>query len=175
MRKTDPPGSVDWIREALDRYEGALVRYATRLLGNLDSARDVVQDVFLRLCSENPTKVRDHLAPWLFTVCRNRALDVMRKENRMNSLEDAALEVLESGDPSPAERLEHEETTNHVLALLGRLPLKQQEVIRLKFQEGLSYREISQITGNTVTNVGVLIHTGMKTIRERLAQTGARA
>ena len=40
-----------WIREAVDRFEGPLTLYATRLLGDAESARDVVQETFLRLCS----------------------------------------------------------------------------------------------------------------------------
>ena len=75
----------DWIRSALAQYEGALTRYATHLTGDVERARDVVQDTFLRLCSQKPSRVRDHLAQWLFTVCRNRALDVLRKDNRMSS------------------------------------------------------------------------------------------
>ena len=54
------------------------------------------------------------------------------------------------------------------MQLLDGLPANQQEVIRLKFQHGFSYREISQISGHSVTNVGFLIHSGMKTLRQRM-------
>lgn len=174
MRKDDQPHRAEWIRSLLDRFEGPLVRYASRLLGDIDRARDVVQDTFLKLCSEDPSKIGDHAGPWLFTVCRNRALDVFRKEKRMNPLDEEHIAVLESDQMNPAEAFEQQETTSHVLLVLNRLPRRQQEAIRLKFQEGLSYKEISQITGDSVTNVGFLIHTGMKTIRERLAQAPAK-
>jgi RNA polymerase sigma-70 factor (ECF subfamily) len=49
------------------------------------------------------------------------------------------------------------------------LPRNQQECIRLKFQSGLSYKQISDVTNLTATNVGFLIHTGLKTLRQRLA------
>ena len=68
----------EWVLAALDQYEGRLLRYAQRLLGNLDEARDVVQFVFLRLCNQLPDQIDDRLAQWLYTVCRNRALDVLR-------------------------------------------------------------------------------------------------
>jgi RNA polymerase sigma-70 factor (ECF subfamily) len=55
-----------------------------------------------------------------------------------------------------------------VLDLLGTLPASQQEVIRLKFQNGFSYQEISRISGHSVSNVGYLIHVGLKTLRGRL-------
>ena len=52
------------------------------------------------------------------------------------------------------------------MRLLDRLPDNQQEVIRLKFQNDLSYREISEITGLSVSNVGFLLHVGIKRLRE---------
>ncbi len=55
-----------------------------------------------------------------------------------------------------------------MLKLLGTLPASQQEVVRLKFQGGLSYREISQITNLSVTHVGVLIHTALNKLRSQL-------
>ena len=68
----------EWVLAVLDEFEGKLLRYAQRLLGNPDEARDVVQFVFLRLCDETPDNLDDRLAQWLYTVCRNRALDVLR-------------------------------------------------------------------------------------------------
>ena len=52
--------------------------------------------------------------------------------------------------------------------LLAQLPERQQEVIRLKFQQQLSYREIAQTLDLTESNVGYLIHTGIKTMREQM-------
>ena len=69
---TDPISNSEFLALALERYEAPLVGYATHILGDVEHARDVVQDTFLKLCREGPGKVRDHLAQWLFTVCRNR-------------------------------------------------------------------------------------------------------
>lgn len=159
---------MERVRSALERYEGPLVRYAARLTGDVESARDVVQDTFLKLCSTGPLPEDNHLAAWLFTVCRNRALDVVRKGKRMNPAGETSVEAVESPAPSPAAVLEKRETSQNVLQLLEALPPNQQEVIRLKFQDGLSYREISRVTGHSVGNVGFLIHTGLKAIRENL-------
>ena len=164
----ETPGKSDWVRAAVERHGGPLTRYAAQLTGNLDTARDVVQDTFLRLWQVDPDRVRGHLAEWLFTVCRNRALDVLRKENRMKPLTEADLAVRPADAPSPAAEAERRETTSEVLRLLAGLPFNQREVVRLKFQNGLSYQEISRITHLTVTNVGVLIHTAIKTLRHEL-------
>ena len=54
--------------------------------------------------------------------------------------------------------------------LLGTLPPRQQEVLQLKFQNDLSYQQISEITELSVSNVGVLIHNALKTLRQRYGQ-----
>ena len=157
-----------WVLEAVDRFEGPLTLYAARLLGDGDRARDVVQDTFLKLCKQPQAELQDRLAEWLFTVCRNRALDVLRKERRMNPLSDEQAESYAGTELDPAEALAHSDAARQALELLETLPVNQREVIRLKFQHGFSYREISRISGHSVSNVGYLIHAGMKTLRSRL-------
>jgi len=157
-----------WVRGAVARFEGPLTLFAARLLGDPEAARDVVQETFLRLCVQDRAVVESRLAEWLFTVCRNRALDVLRKESRMTQLSDEQVHRCLSPNPSPADVAEHRESAARVLDLMERLPASQREVIRLKFQNGFSYREISRISGQSVTNVGYLIHIGLKTIRGQL-------
>lgn len=67
--------------------------------------------------------------------------------------------------PTPPEQAERRELASRVLDLIESLPTNQREVIRLKFQNGFSYQEISRISGHSVSNVGYLIHHGMKTLR----------
>lgn len=160
--------SKNWIRSALDQHEDALTRYALHLTGDLERARDVVQDTFLRLCSQKPSRVRDHLAQWLFTVCRNRALDVLRKDNRMSTTFEVELATQPASGPGPSRLLEKKEELSRVLGILETLPANQQEVIRLKFQNDLTYREIGHVTALSVSNVGFLIHTGLQTVRRKL-------
>jgi RNA polymerase sigma factor (sigma-70 family) len=165
-----PPREVPSIPAALDLYEGPLLRYATRLLGNVEQARDVVQDTFLRLCREDLGRLDGHLPQWLFRVCRNRALDVRKKEGRRGLAEVPGLEP--PPPPSPARLLEGIEALAAVRAVMATLPASQQEVLRLKFQEGLSYAEIGTVTGLTANHVGVLVHLGLKAIRARVPRPG---
>lgn len=60
-----------------------------------------------------------------------------------------------------------------VVAIMNSLPDKQQEVLRLRFQGGLSYQEIGHVMDLTVSHVGVLLHTAIKTIRDRLGNPAA--
>lgn len=161
---------ADWVRAALREHEGPLVRYAAQITGDLDRARDVVQDTFLRLCAEKPERLNGCLREWLFTVCRNRALDLLRKEGRMQSLDEVEWNTRPSREPSPAALVEQHEESNRVQQFLGSLPPNQQEVVRLKFQAGLSYKEISRVTSLSISNVGFLIHTAIKTLRQRMQE-----
>src|SRR5438876_33202 len=103
-RRTGGPGNgrVDWIAEAVERYEAPLSRYAARLVRDTDRARDVVQDTFLRLCRQDRRAIDGDLGPWLYTVCRNRAVDVLRKDRREEPLDqvDAATGPPASGPPA---------------------------------------------------------------------------
>lgn len=171
---TPPPDDHDaFIREALRLHERSLLRYATRLLADTERARDVVQETFTKLCRHPRAEVEDHLGPWLVAVCRHHALDVLRKEGRMTRFEEGQAERLVATEPAPAAQVERNESWQNVLALLDHLPRNQQEVVRLKFQEGFSYKEISTITHLSVTNVGFLLHTAVTTLRREM--TRARA
>jgi RNA polymerase sigma-70 factor (ECF subfamily) len=159
---------LEWVRRTLDRHEAELLRYARHLTGDVEAARDVVQETFLRLCREDRAELDGHLIEWLFTVCRNQALDVKRKERRMATVTVEAVVEATSSARDPAIEAEQRDSADHVLELISQLPRNQQEVLRLKFQSGLSYREIAAVTGLSETNVGFLIHRGLKTVRERL-------
>ena len=158
-----------WIRQAVEQYERPLVLYAYRITSNLELAREVVQDTFLKLCDQSRVDVDDHLAQWLYTVCRNRALDVVRKEKPMKTLNDPDHTLTDRQSDSPGQALEQAEMSSQLAQAMKRLPANQQEVIRLKFQHGLSYKDIASTTHLSTTNVGYLIHTGLKTLRQQLA------
>ena len=166
----DSPATRDWVTAALERYGPALTRYAASLTADADAARDVVQDTFLRLCDMSPDDLGERLPAWLFTVCRNRALDLQRQARRMKPLSDEDLDQQPSPQPSPDAAAEQDDSLAVVRRLLSALPANQQEVVRLKFQAGLSYEEISRVTSLSVTNVGFLLHTALKTLRARAAR-----
>jgi len=154
----------------LHRFERPLIQFATRITGDRERARDVVQETFIKFQRNGaPTKPAD-AATWLFTVCRNGALNVCRKEKRTVFLDDEAIERTESEAPLPREQLEQKEAAGFLIRIVATLPPRQQEVIQLKFQNDLSYQQIAEITRTTANNVGVLIHTALRTLRQRYAE-----
>jgi RNA polymerase sigma factor (sigma-70 family) len=159
----------EWIEAALERHESALLRYALSLTGDIELAKDIVQDTFLRLCEQPIELSESRLAPWLFTVCRNRAIDCQRKETRMTRVEPAELEAHPRMEPAPDEDAAIHDMSRRLLALVESLPGNQREVVRLRFHGQMSYQEISDITQLSVTNVGFLLHSALKTLRVHLA------
>lgn len=168
--KADAPRAPaeSWIATAIHKFEKPLTLYVGRIVHDVERARDVVQEAFLRLCLQHQDEVEPHLAEWLYTVCRNKALDVRRKERRMTELKDETAESWATTEPGPAEAMERTQEAARASELMGHLSENQQEVLRLKFQHGLSYKEISRVTSLSVTNVGFLIHTGLKSLRQRM-------
>jgi len=169
MEEVQHDDMQSWLHTAVQQNQSALTRYATRLLGDADRARDVVQDTFVRLLAQPRAELDGHVVEWLFTVCRHRALDVVRKEGRMTPFAEGQAEAVAAPEPLPDRALERAETHASLLAFIDRLPSNQQEVIRLKFQQGFSYKEISRITELSVSNVGFLIHTAVNRLRREFA------
>lgn len=167
--RAQPHETTGLLERIFAEQSAPLTRYATRLLRDPDRARDVVQDAFVRFMAQPEAAVDGHAVEWLFTVTRNRALDVLRKEKRMRTFEEGELERASTSEPRPGATLEAAETQASVLRLIDRLPPNQQEVVRLKFQNGFSYKEIARITELSVTNVGFLIHTAVTNLRREYA------
>jgi RNA polymerase sigma factor (sigma-70 family) len=155
------------LEEILQRFEIPLLQYATRITGDRDRARDVVQETFIKFQRNGAIKRKDQPALWLFTVCRNRALNVSRKEKRMMYLDEEIVESQPGAQPMPYEHMEDQEAAGFLARIIASLPPRQQEVLQLKFQNDLSYQQIAAITKTTPNCVGVLIHTALKRLRHR--------
>jgi len=155
----------EWVLAILERYEAPLTRYARRLLGDEEGARDAVQHAFLQLCSQSPAQLRERTAPWLFTVCRNKAMDLMRSRHRTALLEEGETPDCVSHEPDPAAEAERQDLYARLRQLLTELPRRQREAIDLWVQ-GFTYREIAQIAGRTEGNVRVLVHRALKYLRQ---------
>lgn len=158
-----------FLERTFAEQQAPLTRYAARLLNDPDRARDIVQDTFIKFMAQPRDTINGHAVEWLFTVCRHRALDVLRKEGRMRRFDEGQVERVTAPDPRPGRELEHAETQAVILQMIDKLPPNQQEVVRLKFQNGFSYKEISRITTLSVSNVGFLIHTAVARLRTEFA------
>ena len=160
-----PDGAID---QLVDRYERPLLAYAGRMLsGDWQGAQDAVQETFLRLCREDPAKIESRVAAWLFSVCRSRVIDMQRTKHA-TPIDASQVSV---ADPSPdaSDVASDAEDKVHLNGLVDKLSPRQQEVLRLRLQAGLSYREIAEVTGLTVGNVGFHLHEAVRSLRDTLA------
>lgn len=167
---SDHTVNAGWVCAVVEEHQTALLRHVVKFFrGDVERARDVVQDTFLKLWQADRDEIEPHLAQWLFTVSRNRALDVLRKERRMTALNGQLERTAAPPESSAPDRLiRADEGKRAALGLLDDLPEKESEAIRLKLQARLSYKEIAEVMGLTVSHVGVLIHNGLKSIRAKI-------
>ena len=89
----------------------------------------------------------------------------------MRSMTAEQATVQESRDTDQTVVTEQQDTTDRVLEFVDKLTENQREVVRLKFQHGLSYKEIAAVTELSASNVGYLIHTAIKKLRVELGVT----
>jgi len=156
----------------LASFEGPLLRHAVAVVGSASAAQDVVQESFLRLLSSG--QPIDNLSAWLHRVTHNLAVDHLRKESRLRKLHLAAAPRTEPLAPSPAEDLDRREAHARMLGEIERLSPNERAVLMLKVKEGRSYQEISDLTGLTTSNVGYLIHQGLKKLSARLVRASRK-
>ena len=144
-----------WIMAAVEAYEQRLVRFAARLVRDEHAARDAVQHTFLKLCDQQAECIGNTLGQWLFTVCRNRAIDGLRLrrghvsldelEPHENGRESGTL-TLRSDEPDPADVCVDRDLGETLLTLVETLPDAQRESLLL-WLEGWSSPQIAEITG----------------------------
>jgi len=165
--------SAHWVLEAVEAYELPLLRYARRLLDDLDLANDAVQHAFVKLCEQSQEQLEGRVAPWLFRVCRNKAIDHLRRAGREQTLLDdgagdtaatAPALAPNSREADPADLAEQHDLADLVGQLLIHLPAAQRETLDL-WCNGLSHRQIAEVTGRSEGNVRVLAHRGLTTLR----------
>ena len=160
--------------EVVREFEGPLRRYVTGILRDPHAAGDVVQDTFLKYHRHwvGGDRVCREVSGWLHRVAHNRAVDHIRRESRLRGLHERSVEEASPQDDARRAR-DRKERMALVLRLVEELADGERDVMVLRLQEGLSYREISERTGRSEGNVGCLLHHAVKKLSERLKQLDA--
>jgi RNA polymerase sigma-70 factor (ECF subfamily) len=149
--------------------------YALRLAGRLEVAEDIVQEAFMRLHAQFD-EVREP-KKWLYRTVHNLALNQRRDSGKIVSLDlkqEEAAPAVDTTDPQPLpdEQIARLEGIGLVRLSMETLDKRSRELVKLKFNEGLSYKEIAKKTGLTVSHVGYLLHHAIKAIADELAKNG---
>ena len=164
------------------RFESPLLRYAGRILGRIgDEAQDVVQEAFLRLHQHLAGAGAAGLANpacWLFRVAHNLALDVARKRDRHRAAAADVAREAERRRLDAAEGAEaaieavRREASERALAEVDALPEPDRHILLLKVIQGLTLREIAEITGLTPGNVDYKLNQALRDLARRLKSAG---
>ncbi len=151
---------VQWFKQVFIQYEGTLIRYTKKLVWDEQVSKDIVQECFTKLWQQKMEQVKNRIPPWLYIVCRNQAIDHLRKQKKMVNENEDIFKV-DGGQESTLEKME-------IFREIVKLSARHQEALVLKFQEGMSYREISAVMNVSESHVGLLIHEGIKTLRVKM-------
>src|SRR6266850_5504497 len=171
----EPPG-WETIEELFAALESPLLSYALRLVGQLSVAEDMVQEAFMKLHAQFDQV--NEPRRWLYRTVHNLSLNHRRDAAKIIPLnltgEAGSVPASESADPQPLpdEQIARWEGIGLVRLSVETLDARSRELIRLKFNEELSYKEISARTGLTLGNVGYLLHHALKAIADELAKNG---
>jgi RNA polymerase sigma-70 factor (ECF subfamily) len=164
------------IEELFAALESPLLGYALRIVGERSTAEDLVQEAFMKLHAQFD-EVREPQR-WLYRTVHNLALNYRRASGKTVSLTASDKDDPEAGSdladmqPLPDEQIARIEGIGLVRLSLETLDERSRELIRLKFNEDLSYKQISERTGLKSGHIGYLLHHALKAIADELAKSG---
>ena len=165
--------------ELVEKYKQPVMNFVQRSLRDETEAEDLAQNVFLQVYKSRARYERTaKFSTWLFTIARNLCLNEIRRRSRhpAESLEETHAEH----DELPSRQYEdkkvllatenvlHGELADKIEAALAELPEQQRSAILLCRQDELSYDEIAEVLGCSLSATKSIIHRGRETLKEKL-------
>ena len=168
-------GDQDALVLLVERYQNDVFRFCLHYLGDMESAREIAQETFLRVYTArerfDDTRV---FRPWMLCIARNMCLNILKRGKivPMESLD--ALETSETGEVrpsfrastgSPFEGIVSDERKNLLLSVLNKLAPEVREVLVMRYFEQMSSREIAEVLETTEGAVRTRIHRALNQLR----------
>ncbi|MGX5819125.1 RNA polymerase sigma factor [Chitinophaga lutea] len=147
-----------------------LFRFAFRLLGNEEDAKDILQEAFIKVW-HNRDKMGElqNLEAWCMRITRNLALDKLKsRKHRITDDLERAQELPAAHQQTPHQHTERSDLMKRVHGLINRLPDKYKTVLQLRDIEGLSYQEIADALAIEMSEVKINLFRARKQVREQL-------
>lgn len=170
-------GDEQALAALVERYQTDIFRFCLHYLKNVESAREMAQETFLRIyTARSRFEVDRKFKPWMLCIARNLCLNEIKRRRtvQMETLEEYASSartesggVLRAADDNPYEILRTQERHGFVLTMLDSLPEESREVVVLRYFEKLSAREIAEIVDSTEGAVRTRLHRILKQMRDR--------
>lgn len=157
-------GDGDAFVEIVTRYETKLIAYAYRYVGTLDIAKDICQEVFLKLIAKPPRSLQNNnLGPWLFRVSHNLAIDIIRR--RKFEITGEVLPEPETGHRTPLVSLSHKNDIEMLRGLIADLPEDFRQVVELRIYGEMAFKDIAETLGIPQGTALWRMHEAIKQLR----------
>lgn len=160
-------GDTTAFEELFRRYETRLISYAARYIGSIDLAKDVCQEVFLKLISKPPrVLICDSVGPWLFRVTRNLAIDKRRR--RKFEIQEEDNEMPEArAEGTPLTTLAAQDDLHMIRELVEELPKDIRDVVELRIDGRVPFKDIAVILGIPQGTALWRMHRAVQLMRQR--------
>ena len=151
-------GNREAVSQLLERHARRVRDYVRMLVKDNDVADDLTQEVLIKVVKvldECRYTDKGRFQPWLLRIAHNRVLDYFRAQKQVKTVSEssAGFDILGSknfAEPSIEDRLVSEQQAEEVRQLIELLPAEQREVVKMRYYEGLSFKEIAEHTGVSI-------------------------
>lgn len=151
-----------------DEHAAGLFRYARSILANEQAAKDVLQEVFVKLAGSGMPEVENEKA-WLYRIAHNGAIDQLRRSKTRREHAHASRADAESSGPGNAgSDPDRAELARQLDAAVALLPPEQQSVTRLRLWQELTFQEIATILGIPLNTAASRFRYALETLRNLL-------
>lgn len=165
-------GDTEAFGRLYDMYADRIYRHIYYRTSNIEDARDMTQEVFMKAWKALPRykRTKTPFLGWLFTISHNSVVDYYRTKKDFAYLNDAI--IVEDRDRGPEQLAEARFDQQAVRRAILQLSEDQQQVILMSFIEGFEYGEIAATLHKTEGNIRVLIHRALKKMHEIMGRAG---
>lgn len=170
-------GDSDVFEEVFGTHHTRIYNYVYRLVGDADEANDLTQESFLKayralLRGEEPL----NLSAWLYRIASNTCMDVLRRRRliQWQPLEGLLSVLQATGNPGPEAAVMRKEQQAEIEQVLAELPPRYRMVLLLREREGLSYDEIADVTGDSLSTVKVTLYRARERAQRIARKIGAK-
>jgi RNA polymerase sigma-70 factor (ECF subfamily) len=153
--------------ELLGRYERELYNYLWQMLRHTQDSEDALQETFAKALRALPRyREENHFKSWLFRIGHNEGLNVIRRRKRAGALPEAELE-LETASAADAQ-VEVAERASALHEAIGALPDAERQVVVMRLQSEMPFREIAEVVGAPLGTVLARMHAAKRRLKEML-------
>lgn len=170
--------SIPELTKTIEENEAPLLRYAIRLLSDVEHARDAVQETFIRFVRTSQKRAKENKdaignpRALMYTILRNYCYDMLRaKKRKMELLLDEDTDMADFADNNsagPDVEVSKAEQMQLIREKINDLEPRAREIVILKIEHEKSYKEIAELMDISVSNVGFILHQTMKKIAAEL-------